>query len=190
MFVGFDLSLTGTGIVSIDSNYKIVDKIRLSVPQKGIERLFHLENMFLDFIEKVDYKSKIKLCFIESPAYGVSEGNLFNIGEINGIFKLNLFKRGNTFLFAAPTQVKKYCVGKGKGNKDLILLKTYQAFGEEFDSSDLADAYILSRISRDYYYMFLDLSESKIKDIKKYQIEVLKKIHKTEEEKNMGELIK
>lgn len=190
MFVGFDLSLTGTGIVSIDSNYKIIDKIRLSVPQKGIERLFHLENKFLDFIESINSKSKIKLSFIESPAYGVSEGNLFNIGEINGIFKLHLFKRGYIFLFAAPTQVKKYCVGKGKGNKDLILLKTFQAFGEEFDSSDLADAYILARITRDYYYMYVVPDSSKVKDLKKYQLEVLKKIRKTEEEKNKEGLIK
>jgi len=179
MFLGCDISITGTGIVIIDDNYKLIKKERLYVDAKGTERLFHLENLFLEVLEP--FFNKIIFTCMESPAFGVSDGHLFNIGEVTGIYKLCLFKNGMEWIYSAPTQVKKYCTGNWKAKKELMILKCFQNFGEEFDSSDLADAYILSRIASDYYQ--LTNSNDGVADVKKYQLEVLNKIKKTEDKK-------
>jgi Holliday junction resolvasome RuvABC endonuclease subunit len=173
IFLGLDLSITGSGVVLIDESYKIVDKIVLHSDTIGIERLFHLENQFITFLNP--YFKLINLVCIESPAFGAREGQLFNIGEVKGIFKVNLFKHGKEIIFAAPTQVKKVCWGTGTGTKDLMLLKVFQNFGEEFLSHDLADAYVLARIARDYYFLYIKKANV---ELKKYQKEVLKKINK------------
>jgi crossover junction endodeoxyribonuclease RuvC len=181
MFIGLDLSLGGTGVVALDGNAVITTRARFSVPQKGVERLYHLENKFLDFL---DIYETISLCCIESPAFGISEGHLFNLGTWAGIVELNLFKKGIPYIKASPTQVKKYCTGSGKGDKNLILLKTYQNFGEEFDSDDICDAYLLAMIARSYYYSHQHPELGKKLELKKYHLQVLQKINDTEKEKS------
>jgi len=184
MYLGLDLSLSGSGVVVIDSSYSIIHKELLSTPMKGVERLFFLEEKFVNSISK--YIRDLKLVCIESPAYGVSEGNLFSLGQWGGIVELNLFKLGLKFIYASPTQLKKYVLGSGKGQKTLMLLKTFQQFNEEFDDDNICDAYSLSRIAHDYHFKY-ELN----KDIKtkKYQLEVLKSIHKSLTEKDDGTVI-
>jgi Holliday junction resolvasome RuvABC endonuclease subunit len=174
MFLGIDPSLTGTGLVLIDDSYKIIEKMELNVESKGIERLYFLQEEFLNFVNK--YEKDIKLICIESPAFGVHEGQLHSLGQWSGIFELLLYTKGLSVIHCSPTQTKKYCFGSGKGQKSLILLKVFQNFNEEFSSDNLADGYIISRISRDYFGTF---TENKKLDLKKYQIDVLNKIHES-----------
>jgi crossover junction endodeoxyribonuclease RuvC len=176
MFLGLDLSLTESGLVIIDKDYKIITATTLSVPQKGIERLSHLETLFLEALGELP----IDLCCIESPAFK-AEGHLFNIGELNGILKLNLYKKGIQFIMAAPTQLKKYVTGTGKGNKSAIILDVYKNFKEEIRNDNIADAYVLSRIARDFYI--------KPTNLYKYQTDVLKKLLKANEDEQKGHLL-
>ena len=179
MFLGLDLSLQSSGLVIIDKDYNIKHSETLSVPQKGVERLYHLKTMFKTSLDSFN----IKFCCIEAPALK-AEGRLFNIGELNGIIKLILYKKGINFITPAPSQLKKYATGSGKGNKSIIILDVYKNFNEEIRNDDIADAYVLARIARDYY--LTDLAKC---DLKKYQIEVLKALHKTNDEKLNGYIL-
>lgn len=173
MFLGIDASLTGTGLALINDEYKIEKTLKLTVPHKDTERLFHLENLLLPFIED---SGKIKLICIEGPSYQSKEHTLFQLGEWAGIIKLNLFKLGIDILIAAPSQIKKYISGKFEkaSKKELVILDIYKYYNEEIRDNDIADAYVASRIARDYYKCFVENIQDD--NLKKSQIEVLKKI--------------
>jgi len=184
MFMGLDLSLSSSGAVIIDDNYKILQKQVLSTSSVGVERLYFLEEMLKGFLQEI--VGNILLICIEAPAYGISEGNLFHLGQWAGLVELTLFKLGKKYIFASPSQLKKYVMGSGKGAKQLMLLKTFQNFYEEFEDDNLCDAYGLARIAHDYY---LYKKENKKILVKKYQEEVLNKIHKAEKITNLGRVL-
>jgi crossover junction endodeoxyribonuclease RuvC len=170
MYMGLDLSLSATGAVLIDSEYAILKKEIITSTARGTERLYLMEMSLLDFIDD----NKIDLLCIESPAYA-APGNLHELGKLAGMVELALYKKGINFIYAAPTQLKKYVTGKGIGEKSIIILDVYKYWGEEIRDNNIADAYVLSRIARDFH-----LTET---DLKKYQLEVLKKIEPLEKHK-------
>ena len=189
MFLGLDISISGTGLVLLKDDYSIQNKTRLHVPHCGVERLYHLKNLLVDFLNGID----ITFACLESPSYQSEKGQLFQLGEWTGIVKLQLFNHGICFISAAPSQLKKYIFGKfEKGSKkELVILDIYKKYGVEIRDNDIADAYVLSRIAHDYYFKYTSFKyNSAIKsDIKKYQIEVLERIYKTEKSNSDKKLI-
>lgn len=184
LFLGADLSLTGSGLVIIDDSYNIV-KMEVFKPKVvGVERLFHLRNMLESFL--LEFKEDIKLVAIENYAYGkAQEGSkVFEIGEWGGIFRLYMFDNNYNFILPSPTQVKKYITGKGeaKTGKDLIILDIYKKYGVEIRQADMADAYVMARIAKDFYNDEKNLTTS--------QQEVIKKIHESIEEGTIGVLLR
>lgn len=168
MYLGLDLSLTGSGVVIIDDNYSILFSETLSVKSRDVERLLFLENKLLNILQD----KSITITAIEGPAYQ-DTGKIFELGEWAGVVKLNLYKLSIPYIIVAPMQLKKYVSGSGKaGKKELIILDVFKNFGEEIRDNNIADAYVLSRIARDFYY----LKNDKEYDIKKYQEDVIKKI--------------
>jgi len=163
MFIGLDLSLSATGAVLIDTEYNILKKDIITSTARGTERLYLMEMSLLDFIDD----EKIDLVCIESPAYS-APGNLHDLGKLAGMCEMSLYKKGITFIYAAPLQLKKYVTGQGKGEKSAIILDIYKFWGEELRDNNIADAYVLAHIARDFH-----LNET---NLKKYQLEVLKKI--------------
>lgn len=174
MYLGLDISLSGTGIVLLADNYQLVDTLLITSNHKGVERLFHIENTFMKYI---DVFSNIKLCCVEGYAYQ-ERGKVFEIGEVTGLYLLNLFKLGIPFIKAAPSQLKKYATGKGDPTikKNFILLKVFQNFGQEFSDDNVCDAYVMARIAHDFYNSFIE-EKQKI-ELHKYQTEVLKALYK------------
>ena len=171
MFVGIDPSLTGTGLILLAEDATIIIANKFSTPAMGVERLYHLENKLLEFLDS--YKD-IKLVCIEGGAYRET-GRIFDLGEWSGVLKLNLYKKGIPVIPAAPLQLKKFVSGVGiNQGKEVIILDVFKNFKEEIRDADIADAYVLARMARAYHYLFI--SKKYIK-LKKYQLEVLKKIH-------------
>jgi len=182
VFLGLDISLTGTGLTIINKDYSIKKMELLSVPVIGTERLVFLETKFIDLLKD----EEIVLACIEGPAYKET-GKIFQIGELTGIFKINLFKLGIDNIIAVPLQLKKYISGVGKSiTKQLIILDIYKNFNVEIRDDNLADAYGLARIAHDYYYRYI-LNESL--SIKKYQEDVLSKIYSTNQSEKKATLL-
>lgn len=170
MYLGLDLSLTGTGLVIIDDDYKIQVIELLHIEAREVERLLFLEEEFLNIIKP--YADKIDLMAFETPAYR-ADGQQFSLGEWAGLVKLNLFKMGIKMLKVAPTQLKKYVTGVGKGEKGVIILDVYKNFGEEIRQNDQADAYVVARIAHDFDFIF---NKNKKIDLTKAQTEVINKL--------------
>ena len=177
-FLGIDPSLTNSGLVFIDDSYAIIDMIKFHVSAVGVERLFHLQNKLLEVLDK--YTTIRQIC-VEGPALRET-GRIFDLGQWAGILYLELYKRGIHFTVVAPLQLKKYvsAIGKNQG-KQVVILDVFKNFGEEIRDNDLADAYVLARIAHDFYGL---CNEAELKNIKKYQLEVLNKLFDSEKNKN------
>ena len=61
--------------------------------------------------------------------------------------RIFLCKKNINYKVITPGTLKKFVTGKGQCKKDLILLKVYKKWGEEFDDNNLADAYSLARMA-------------------------------------------
>jgi len=184
VYGGIDPSLTGSGISIIREDYSIVSLMKLSTPAVGVERLYHLQLKFLESI--AEFEKDISFICIERAAYHET-GRLWNLGQWAGIFYLDLYKKGIPFIEVAPLQLKKYvsAVGKNQG-KEVVMLDVFKNFKEEIRDADLADAYVLSRIAHDYYFKYV--LKKPMKQLKKYQVEVLNKLFK-ENTKSVKELL-
>ena len=167
-FIGLDLSLNGTGCCLINSDYQVLNQSLISTKTtETVLRLFLNRNCLLDFLKS---NSNIKLCCIEGPSFGSKDGGrLFQIGEWTGVVKLLLYELNIPLIIAVPSQLKKYISGTGKDiKKELIMLDIYKKYNLEFRDNNIADAYVLSRIARDYFFL---LQENKIPDTDEVEYE-------------------
>jgi Holliday junction resolvasome RuvABC endonuclease subunit len=82
---------------------------------------------------------------MEGYAYGSQLSNM--LGELGGMVKLTLFEKNLYPAIVAPTMLKKYVTGKGKGiSKSQMLLNTYKKWNIEFDDDNAADSYGLAHL--------------------------------------------
>ena len=70
------------------------------------------------------------------------------LAELNGIIKFWLWRRGIPYVLVAPTTLKKFIMGKGKGEKSLIVREVFKAYGVDAATDDEADACVLAHIGQ------------------------------------------
>lgn len=149
LFVGLDISFSGTGIVIIDDNKKIVFQKEISTKKHDNDkydtenRIFKITNEALEILQ--NYKEKIKLICIEDISFGsIGQGSAQLIG-LNYFIRLNLIQ--NNFLsyhMVEPKKLKKFVTGTGNAKKQLMLKEVYKKWGADFNSDNLADAFGLA----------------------------------------------
>jgi Holliday junction resolvasome RuvABC endonuclease subunit len=86
----------------------------------------------------------------------VIENNAFNavgraksgLAELNGIVKFWLWRRQIPYALVAPTTLKKFILGAGKGEKSLIIREVFKQYGLDAGTDDEADACVLAHIGQ------------------------------------------
>jgi len=174
-FAGFDLSLTASGIVILDAAGNVKERHVIKVKTKGVERLDDIQKAIRSIIAIYN----IRLICIEGYATGAI-GKTYNIGELGGVIRLLLYRKGIKYFDPKPTQLKKFATGKGGGDgasKDQVTLNVYKKWDFEAKDNNEADAYVLCRIA-----MALCGKE---KDLTSYQKEIVAQIKSAN--KDMGD---
>lgn len=168
IIAGYDPGLTKPALVIIDETGKILFKRVYKNNLRGIERLIWLR----DEISRDLFHYDVDHIGMEAPTYG-AVGSEHARGQIDGIMEVVFHENEIPYNLIHPTQVKKFILGTGRGDKNLILLKTFQEYGEEFQDDNEADAYILARIME----AVLNIDRTSLK-LKKPQREVVEAILK------------
>lgn len=142
-FVGVDLSLTGTGLIVLDEQAKIVEeKLIRTTPATSIEpRLLYILGE-IDFIKNIINSAGV---YMEDLSFGSRGQAMFQLAGLHYLVRTFFFRSKVGFNVVSPPALKKFVTGKGNAKKDLMLLKTYKKWGVEFSDDNLCDAYCLAR---------------------------------------------
>ena len=144
MVIGIDQSLTGTGIVVLDSKKSMIFKKLIVTKPKDfdqeIERLIHIR----EEIKKINKSFNIKLSVLEGFGFGARGDAIFQLAGLGYLIREYFYTENIPLKIVPPTTLKKFITGRGNCGKDLILLNVYKKWGVEFTDDNLADAYGLA----------------------------------------------
>lgn len=156
-FVGLDLSLVKSGISILNEEGKIV-KIGVIESKKSgerpvdeLKRILKIRDDIFSFIYKnkeidTDQGDNIYFC-IEGVAYLAKSTSLVQLAALNYFIRDYINMDDFKFIIAAPTSVKKFATGKGKCEKDHIILEAYKKYGIDNIDNNEADSLFLANIA-------------------------------------------
>ena len=147
--IGIDTSLTHTGWCVLNDKGKVLASgvIKSSpVGDRPEDELLRIQKIVatLDFY-----------CDDFNPNYMVIEGLAFSARNSTALVQLsalNYMTRamatswGMNFLVVAPTSLKKFITGSGKGDKDQMQMQIYKNYGFEAKDNNEADGYALALV--------------------------------------------
>jgi len=148
-FIGLDLSLSGTGMVILDENEKILEKKLISTkPVDVIEkRLIFIQTEILSCLTK--YMIGVTI-FVEGLSFGSSGQKMLELAGLHYLVRTTFFNMVSPafrYEIIPPTMIKKFITGTGTAKKELMLLKVYKKFGEEFQDNNICDAFCLGKLA-------------------------------------------
>jgi crossover junction endodeoxyribonuclease RuvC len=152
--IGLDLSITQTGYCIVNEEKKIIDNgVILTKPKDFDSDMARFDFIATEIFGKVGNHG-CDAAFIENYAYA-ARGNLTRLAELAGIIKHDLFctwglAQGEKCFVVAPATLKKYILGSGVGDKNLILKYVFTKWGVDIDNDNIADAYGLARMGVDF----------------------------------------
>lgn len=149
--IGFDASLTKVGLSVLGAESLRHATLLFKPKLRGVARLQEIYEFTTDTVGYVDSWFDLQDVTLENYAMGIRGGKTFSIGEGGGAVKLALWHQLGARELACPTLVtptalKKFVTGKGRVEKNQILLAVYRKWGVEFSNDDQADAYSLARV--------------------------------------------
>jgi len=149
VFVGLDLSLASSGVITYNHEKGIIiKKLIITKPTSSMEERFEIILKEVDFIKTLENRQGV---YIEGLSHGSVSSKKAELAAAHYIVRYNLYQSNILFKVIPPNSLKKFATGKGQVKKNLMLLHCYKKFGEEFESDDLCDAYLLTRMAHQEY---------------------------------------
>ena len=144
----------GVNWLNVDEYEKIsvkdIDKYyeKESIKFRNLFVLVETLSMTLNIIMKVYEVDRVVM---EGVSYGsVSGSALVDLAFLNAMIRMKLVEKGLKYYIVAPTEVKKWAVGNGSAEKDVMIMswkrldKNTQSIPDYFKCDDLADAYFMA----------------------------------------------
>ena len=145
IYIGIDPSLTGTGIVVLDEQGNVLDKVCISTKarQKIEERYDVVMKGVYDVLANMPEGDQG--IAIEGLSFGSKGSSMLELAGLHYLIRYRLFFHGIFFSVVPPQTLKKFVCGKGNVKKEQMLLQTYKRWGLEFQDNNICDAYCLAR---------------------------------------------
>lgn len=159
--LGFDQSLTESGWYYNNKNFGTIKP-----KNKGIKRLIEIRTE----LEKLFDGFDITHISMENYSFG-SRYNREILGELGGVIKTLSYDLGIKIITVPTTVLKKYVTGKGNSKKEVMLLYVFKNYGFETKNNNIADAFSLKKIYKDYLRW-----KDKKEKFKKYEVECFERI--------------
>lgn len=132
--LGLDISMNSTGLAYGKSSGVIAPpKLR------GAARLLYHREEF----RKMLAHRTVTHAVIEGYAYAARGALMAQIGEVTGVYKVELAALDIPFLVVGPKQVKKFATGDGNADKPKVAASVSDMCGREFRTDDECDAFVL-----------------------------------------------
>ena len=137
--ISLDLSLTAPGVGRYDNGLIYCGTLAVG-KLTGMSRLDYIYEGIWDYYRDADLVVVEGLSFAHNnPSAQERAGLWFMIAR-------SLWKRNTPMRVVAPTQLKKFVVGKGNADKALMIREVFRRWQFEAEDDNAADAYGLLRI--------------------------------------------
>lgn len=152
--LGIDPSLNSTGFsYRAPTGAGVITGTIDPKPLRGPGRLYYCRTKFLQILDTVEPD----LVVYEGYAMG-AKGNTFDMGEMGGVFKVEMFERNIPYLVVPPSNLKLFAIGaggtgkalKGDAKKRAMVEAAASHLGRRLHTDDEADAYHLMRMGIAY----------------------------------------
>ena len=169
-FVGLDLSLTSTGFCLKNGSTITIDTIKTEPKnfKNDLDRLIHIRNTIISKLP-----ADVKMVCIEDffvPSNKLQIGSGIKLAMLGTTIRLSLYERGIPFVIVSPNSLKKHILGKGVGDKCMVVREVFKKYGIDVKDDNQADASVLAYLAE---HISQALSGKKMDDIPKYQQEVI-----------------
>lgn len=150
--LGIDPSLTGTGLVVLNSRGRIVDHTTIKTkPIRGADRLTVIEQVVRNWLRHLEPGD---IVVIESPSYGSRTGNQHELAGLWWILRRAVADRSNMLggrlrvYVVAPKARAKYATGNGNADKAEVMAAVHRAYPQVDNSWDdnACDALVLAHM--------------------------------------------
>ena len=173
--VGLDLSLTKTGITILGHGGTVIySGLVKSKPcgDKPIDETRRIVKIAEEIMTKLGtVASGPRIVAIEGLAFMAKGTSLVQLAGLNYMIRAALDKERWPFIIVAPTTLKKFITGSGKGDKDMISMAIYKNYGFEALDNNVADSFGLAACA-------MAVMGSPINKITAPQLEVVKLLSK------------
>jgi Holliday junction resolvasome RuvABC endonuclease subunit len=113
-------------------------------PRKGTERLDYIEREIMGRLDECPPE----LVALEGYNLGAARFGktnvIFQIGEVGGVVRLGLQRRGLSFVEIPPATWRKQLCGKGNLAKDQVRVELWKRYEMSFDSLDVLEAWAVA----------------------------------------------
>lgn len=151
IIVGLDLSLTHTGYCALNEKGEVLisgvlkSKPCGKTPTDEIHRITKISEDTIAFISNVLPAIEPDLVMIEGLAFMAKNTTaLAQLSGLNYIIRATLVELKWPFCIIAPTSLKKFITGSGKGDKDMMMMKVFKEYGFEAMDNNENDAYAMA----------------------------------------------
>lgn len=151
--VGLDLSLAATGMVRLAVGADHIEgELAKLVKSKPTEEKSPTAEMHRLLTIKEEIRSFLE---IEQPDLVAIEGLAFMARNTTALVQLAglsylvrewLVLKRIHFVIVAPTTLKKFIVGKGNAQKDLMMMETYKRYDRTYTDNNECDAHALAQV--------------------------------------------
>ncbi len=178
--VGLDMSLTASGIC-IKQGSKITVETIKTTPATADNDLSRLKYIVGQVMQRIPLDTKM-ICIEDffTPANAFQIGSAIKLAMLGTAIRLALYDAKFPFYVIAPSSLKKHILGKGVGQKSLIIREVFKKYGENVKDDNQADAIVLATIAE---HLFATLKGETI-DITKPQSEVIKNLIAAKDERS------
>jgi len=172
MFIGIDLSLTGTGLAFVSETGQCTYSLFASKPQPYSDRWMRYDHMSSLLIEAIAKHSPNMIMLEDYILRHQNAITTLQLIEYGAIVRLQLTKHGWPWITAVGSQLKKWITGRGSGSKSVIIKDVYKQLKIDVDNDNLADAIVLAHMARDIY----NVMQHEQQPDTKYRQEVIKAV--------------
>ncbi|APQ57686.1 hypothetical protein VK72_02370 [Paenibacillus polymyxa] len=140
-YVGVDPS-TNTGVAILDPSGAVLDRVEIVGEGEDPGRINDVVIRTLRMIQRTDRVAIENFSFNSRGSY---VGQQYAIGWA---IRIGLYVRKQKYLEVAPSQLKKFATGVGKGSKEDLIIPLFEQWGFQHKSDNVRDGFVLAQIIR------------------------------------------
>ena len=146
IIAGIDLSLTHTGYAILDGKGEVLTSgVIKSKPSgdKPVDETRRIAEIVENCMSTISNYVP-EMVILENLAFMAQGTSLTQLAGLHHFTRILLEREHIPFILVAPTSLKKFVTGSGKGDKDQMQMVVYKEYGHESLDNNECDAYALA----------------------------------------------